>query len=152
MVAKSPADGYTLLMSYVGTQAINGSVYRSLPFDPYQDFATLATVATVPFALVVNQQFPARNMPELVAYAKAHPGQVHFGSAGNGSLNQLLGEMAPPARPRRWSGRSMPTSTKCCMTRASWSASPPAAPTRTAPRRSSSRRCCAKTSANGRWS
>jgi tripartite-type tricarboxylate transporter receptor subunit TctC len=99
MVAKSPADGYTLLMSYVGTQAINGSVYRSLPFDPYQDFATLATVATVPFALVVNQQFPADNMQELVAYAKAHPGQVHFGSAGNGSLNQLLGEMAPAGTP-----------------------------------------------------
>jgi tripartite-type tricarboxylate transporter receptor subunit TctC len=92
-VAKSPADGYTLLMSYVGTQAINGSVYRSLSYDPYKDFATVATVATVPFALVVNQQFPAKTMQELVAYAKAHPGEVHFGSAGNGSLNQLLGEM-----------------------------------------------------------
>jgi tripartite-type tricarboxylate transporter receptor subunit TctC len=92
-VAKSPADGYTLLMSYVGTQAINGSVYRSLPFDPYKDFATVATVATVPFALVVNQSFPPRTTQELVAYAKAHPGQVNFGSAGNGSLNQLLGEM-----------------------------------------------------------
>jgi tripartite-type tricarboxylate transporter receptor subunit TctC len=92
-VAKSQADGYTLLMSYVGTQAINGSVYRSLPFDPYKDFATVATVATVPFALVVNQNFPPKTTQELVAYAKAHPGQVNFGSAGNGSLNQLLGEM-----------------------------------------------------------
>src|SRR5262245_42318398 len=54
-VAKSPADGYTLLMSYVGTQAINGSLYKSLSYDPYKDFATVATVATVPFALVVNQ-------------------------------------------------------------------------------------------------
>jgi tripartite-type tricarboxylate transporter receptor subunit TctC len=92
-VAKSPADGYTLLMSYVGTQAINGSLYKSLPYDPYKDFVTVATVATVPFALVVNQNFPAKTVQELVAYAKAHPGQVNFGSAGNGSLNQLLGEM-----------------------------------------------------------
>jgi tripartite-type tricarboxylate transporter receptor subunit TctC len=93
LVAKSPADGYTLLMSYVGTQAINGSLYRSLPYDPYKDFATVATLATVPFALVVNQNFPAKSVAELVAYAKTHPGQVNFGSAGNGSLNQLLGEM-----------------------------------------------------------
>ncbi|MEJ8839752.1 Bug family tripartite tricarboxylate transporter substrate binding protein [Ramlibacter sp. AN1133] len=92
-VAKSPADGYTLLMSYVGTQAINGSLYKSLPYDPYKDFVTIATVATVPFALVVNQNFPPKSVAELVAYAKAHPGQVNFGSAGNGSLNQLLGEM-----------------------------------------------------------
>jgi tripartite-type tricarboxylate transporter receptor subunit TctC len=92
-VAKSPADGYTLLMSYVGTQAINGSLYRGLTYDTYKDFATVATVATVPFALVVNQNFPPRSVGELVAYAKAHPGQVNFGSAGNGSLNQLLGEM-----------------------------------------------------------
>jgi tripartite-type tricarboxylate transporter receptor subunit TctC len=92
-VAKSPADGYTLLMSYVGTQAINGSLYRGLPYDPYKDFATVATVATVPFALVVNQNFPPKSVSELVTYARAHPGQVNFGSAGNGSLNQLLGEM-----------------------------------------------------------
>ena len=84
LVAKSPADGYTLLMSYVGTQAINGSLYKTLPYDPYKDFATVATLATVPFALVVNQNFPAKSVGELVAYAKAHPGQVNFGSAGNG--------------------------------------------------------------------
>lgn len=93
LVAKSPPDGYTLLMSYVGTQAINGSLYKALPYDPYKDFATVATVATVPFALVVNQNFPPRTVAELVAHARAHPGEVNFGSAGNGSLNQLLGEM-----------------------------------------------------------
>ena len=93
IVAKAPADGYTLLMSYVGTQAINGSLYKSLGYEPYKDFATVATVATVPFALVVNQAFPPKSVAELVAYAKAHPGTVNFGSAGNGSLNQLLGEM-----------------------------------------------------------
>lgn len=92
-VAKSPADGYTLLMSYVGTQAINGSVYKSLSYDPYKDFAPVATLATVPFALVVNQGLPVKSAGELIAYAKAHPGAVNFGSAGNGSLNHLLGEM-----------------------------------------------------------
>ena len=92
-VAKSLADGYTLLMSYVGTQAINGSVYKSLTYDPSKDFAPVATLATVPFALVVNQNFPVKTAPELIAYAKAHPGAVNFGSAGNGSLNHLLGEM-----------------------------------------------------------
>ncbi|HEX7891059.1 MAG TPA: tripartite tricarboxylate transporter substrate binding protein [Ramlibacter sp.] len=92
-VAKSPADGYTLLMSYVGTQAINGSLYKSLPYDPYKDFVTVATLATVPFALVVNQTFPPKSVAELVAYAKANTGPVNFGSAGNGSLNHLLGEM-----------------------------------------------------------
>ena len=92
-VAKSAADGYTLLMSYVGTQAINGSVYRSLSYEPYKDFAPVATLATVPFALVVNQAFPAKTPGELLAYARVHPGEVNFGSAGNGSLNHLLGEM-----------------------------------------------------------
>lgn len=92
-VAKSPADGYTLLMSYVGTQAINGSVYKSLTYEPFKDFAPVATLATVPFALVVNQAFPAKSAGELIAFARTHPGQVNFGSAGNGSLNHLLGEM-----------------------------------------------------------
>ena len=92
-VAKSPADGYTLLMSYVGTQAINGSVYKSLSYEPFKDFAPVATLATVPFALVVNQSFPAKSAGELIAFARTHPGQVNFGSAGNGSLNHLLGEM-----------------------------------------------------------
>ena len=92
-VAKAPADGYTLLMSYVGTQAINGSVYKSLTYEPYKDFAPVATLATVPFALVVNQNFPVKTPAELLPYVKAHPGAVNFGSAGNGSLNHLLGEM-----------------------------------------------------------
>ena len=92
-VAKSPGDGYTLLMSYVGTQAINGSVYKSLTYEPFKDFAPVATLATVPFALVVNQAFPVKSAGELISYAKAHPGAVNFGSAGNGSLNHLLGEM-----------------------------------------------------------
>jgi tripartite-type tricarboxylate transporter receptor subunit TctC len=80
-------------MSYVGTQAINGSLYKSLPYDPYKDFATVATLATVPFAWVVHQGFAPKSVAEVVAYAKNNTGPVNFGSAGNGSLNHLLGEM-----------------------------------------------------------
>lgn len=101
-VARAPADGSVLVMSYVGTQAINGSVYKHLSYDPYKDFTPVATVATVPFALVVNEQFPPKNMNELIAYAEAHPGKVNFGSAGNGSLNQLLGEMINMQRPTKF--------------------------------------------------
>lgn len=91
-VAKAPGDGYTLLMSYEGTQAINASVYRNLPFDPIADFVPVATIATVPFLCVVNNDVKAQNIGEFIALAKANPGMT-FGSAGNGSVNHLLGEM-----------------------------------------------------------
>jgi tripartite-type tricarboxylate transporter receptor subunit TctC len=97
-VAKSAADGYTLLMSYVGTQAINGAIYKRMTYDPFKDFETVATLATVPFALVVNKAFPAKSVSELLTYAAANPGKVNFGSAGNGSLNHLLGEMVSSAK------------------------------------------------------
>lgn len=90
-VARSPADGLTLLMSYVGTHAINGSLYRNLPFDPERDFVAVATIATVPFVLAVNAKGGPRNLAELVAQARAR--RLTFGSAGNGSVNHLLGEM-----------------------------------------------------------
>lgn len=90
-VAKSPADGYTLLMSYVGTHAINGSLYQKLPFDPEKDFAAVATLATLPFVAVVSPKLAAKDVQELVALAKQS--QVTYGSAGNGSVNHLLGEM-----------------------------------------------------------
>ncbi len=90
-VAKSPADGYTLLMSYVGSHAINVSIYKKLPFDPEADFAAVATLANVPFVAVANAKLPVANMKELAAYAAKNP--VSFGSAGNGSVNHLLGEM-----------------------------------------------------------
>jgi tripartite-type tricarboxylate transporter receptor subunit TctC len=90
-VAKAPPDGYTLLMSYVGTHAINGALYPSLPFDPEKDFAPVATLATLPFVLVVNPGLPAKSVEELVALSKKQ--QVAYGSAGNGSVNHLLGEM-----------------------------------------------------------
>lgn len=91
VVASSPADGYTLLMSYVGTQAINGSLYKSLPFDPDKDFAPVATLATLPFVVVSRPDAAFKTVPELVEAAKKS--RMTYGSAGNGSVNHLLGEM-----------------------------------------------------------
>ena len=90
-VAKAPGDGYTLLMSYVGSHAINPSIYKKLPFDPEADFTAVATLANVPFVAAANALLPVSNMKELAAYAAKNP--VSFGSAGNGSVNHLLGEM-----------------------------------------------------------
>ena len=90
-VAKAPGDGYTLLMSYVGSHAINPSIYSKLPFDPEADFVAVATLANVPFVAAVNSAVPVTNMKSLAAYAAQKP--VAFGSAGNGSVNHLLGEM-----------------------------------------------------------
>jgi tripartite-type tricarboxylate transporter receptor subunit TctC len=90
-VAKAPGDGYTLLMSYVGSHAINPSIYSKLPFDPEADFVAVATLANVPFVAAVNSAVPVNNMKSLAAYAAQKP--VAFGSAGNGSVNHLLGEM-----------------------------------------------------------
>ena len=90
-VAKAPGDGYTLLMSYVGSHAINPSIYNKLPFDPEADFVAVATLANVPFVAVVNAAVPVSNIKGLVTYAANKP--VSFGSAGNGSVNHLLGEM-----------------------------------------------------------
>lgn len=91
VVANSPPDGYTLLMSYVGTHAINGSLYKKLPFDPEKDFAPVATLATLPFVVVTKSDAPFKTIPELVEAAKKS--QLTYGSAGNGSVNHLLGEM-----------------------------------------------------------
>jgi tripartite-type tricarboxylate transporter receptor subunit TctC len=89
--AKAPGDGHTLLMSYVGSHAINPSIYSKLPFDPEADFVAVATLANVPFVAAVNASVPVSNMKSLAAYAGQKP--VAFGSAGNGSVNHLLGEM-----------------------------------------------------------
>lgn len=93
LVAKSPADGYTLLFATVGTQSINGSLYRKLPFDPAKDFTPVAPFASVPNILVVNPQLPVRSVAELVAYTKSRPDSINMGSAGNGSTNHLSGEL-----------------------------------------------------------
>jgi tripartite-type tricarboxylate transporter receptor subunit TctC len=91
--AKAPADGYTLFMGTVGTHAINQSLYKKLPFDPIKDFAPLTRVAMVPNLLVANPGKPYKNVKELIAYAKANPGKVNFGSSGSGSSIHLSGEL-----------------------------------------------------------
>lgn len=91
VVTTAPADGYTLLLSYVGTQAINGALYKKLSFDPGRDFAPVATLATLPFVLVVKPDAPYKTVPQVVEAAKK--ARITYGSAGNGSVNHLLGEM-----------------------------------------------------------
>jgi tripartite-type tricarboxylate transporter receptor subunit TctC len=93
VVAKSAPDGYTLLMGTVGTNAINGALYKNLPHDPVRDFTPVALVASSPVALVVNPASPYRTVSEYVADARANPGKVSFGSAGAGSPGHLTGEM-----------------------------------------------------------
>ena len=84
-VAKAPADGYTLLMGHIGTLAINPSLYPKLGYDPQRSFAPVAWIARVPNVLVVNTSLPVQNLKELIAMAKAKPGQLAYGSGGNGS-------------------------------------------------------------------
>ena len=91
--ARAPADGYTLFMGTVGTHAINAALYSKMPFDPIKDFAPLSRVATVPNLLVANPAQPFKNVKELIAYAKANPGKVNFGSSGSGSSVHLSGEL-----------------------------------------------------------
>jgi len=83
--AKSAADGHTLLMGHIGTLAINPSLYPKLPYDPQRSFTPVAWVARVPNVLVVHPSVPARSLKELIALAKARPGQLSYGSGGNGS-------------------------------------------------------------------
>jgi len=93
VVAKSPADGYTLLMGTVGTSAINSALYRKLPHDPIRDFTPIALVASAPVALVVNPAVSIASVKDFLAQAAASPGKVSFGSAGNGTPGHLTGEM-----------------------------------------------------------
>src|SRR3954447_15807249 len=92
-VAKAAADGYTLLVTYEGSQAINQSLYEKLPFDSLKDFYPIATIAVTPFILIVGPKAEARTLKEFVAFARANPDRLSYGSAGHGSGNPLLGEM-----------------------------------------------------------
>jgi tripartite-type tricarboxylate transporter receptor subunit TctC len=92
-VAKSEPDGYTLLVTYEGSQAINQSLYAKLPFDSVKDFQPIATIAVTPFLLIVGPNAETKTLPEFVAFARANPDKLSYGSAGNGSVNHLLGEM-----------------------------------------------------------
>jgi tripartite-type tricarboxylate transporter receptor subunit TctC len=92
-VAKSAPDGYTLLMANTGTMVINPAVYTKLGYQTLKDFAPVARTAQQPLALVVNPNVPAKTVQDLVALAKAKPGQLNYGSAGNGGISHLVPEM-----------------------------------------------------------
>jgi tripartite-type tricarboxylate transporter receptor subunit TctC len=96
-VAKSPPDGYSLLMGTVGTHAINPSLYPKMPYDHVKDFAPVTLVAGVPNVLVMNpakaEAYGIRTVPDLIRYAKAHPGKLNMASSGNGTSIHLAGEL-----------------------------------------------------------
>ncbi|MDP2007890.1 MAG: tripartite tricarboxylate transporter substrate binding protein [Rubrivivax sp.] len=97
LVAKSPPDGHIIVMGAVATHAINPWLYTKMPYDPQRDFTPLTLVAQVPNVLVMNAETAARlkinSLADLVAYAKANPGKLNYGSGGNGSAGHLAGEM-----------------------------------------------------------
>ena len=93
LVAKAAPDGYTLLMGHVATNAIAWSLFAKLPFDPAKDFAPITRVSSVPHIVVVHPSVDVRTVKELIALAKARPGQFTFPSAGNGSTPHLAGEI-----------------------------------------------------------
>jgi tripartite-type tricarboxylate transporter receptor subunit TctC len=92
-VAKSPPDGYTLLMANLGPNAINPVVYKKLPYDAIKDYAAITLTSIVPQIVVVTPSLPITSIAELIAYAKANPAKVTFASAGNGASNHLSGEL-----------------------------------------------------------
>jgi tripartite-type tricarboxylate transporter receptor subunit TctC len=91
-VAKAPPDGYTLLMAHTGEFAVNPALFDSVPYELERDFAPITMVSDAPMLYLANANAPFNNFGELVAAAKAKPGSVSFGSAGNGSINHLAGE------------------------------------------------------------
>ncbi len=96
-VAKTPADGYTMLMGTVGTHAINAALYPKLPYDPIKDFAPVTLVAGVPNVLVLNAAFAQKhninNVADFIRVAKANPGKFNMASSGNGTSIHLSGEL-----------------------------------------------------------
>ena len=92
-VAKSPADGYTIMGGTISTHAINASLYSNLPYDPVRDFAPITLIVRVPNMLVVNPELPAKDVRELIALLKASPGKYSFASSGNGTSQHLSGEL-----------------------------------------------------------
>lgn len=93
IVAKSTPDGYTLLMGTVGTNAINGSLYKRLAYDTIKDFTPIALVASAPIVIVVNPSTNITTLAELINDAKAKPDSIGFGSAGNGTPGHLTGAL-----------------------------------------------------------
>ncbi len=92
-VAKSPADGYTLMLANTGVMVINPAIYPKLPYATLKDFVPIARTAQQPLALIVHPGVPANSVQELVAMAKKSPGKLNYGSAGNGGSSHLVPEM-----------------------------------------------------------
>jgi len=92
-VAKSPADGYTLIMGSIGTHAVNPFLVKNMPYDPLKDFVPVVFVLDAEGLLAVNPSLPVKNVSELIAYLKANPGKVSYGSGGIGTASHLAGEL-----------------------------------------------------------
>ena len=92
IVAKSPADGYTLLI-VAAAHSINPSLYAKVNYHPTRDFAPISMAVSFPFLLVVHPAIPAQNVNELIAVAKSRPGKLTFASSGSGNTNHLAGEL-----------------------------------------------------------
>ena len=93
MVAKSPPDGYTLLMGYVGNLAINPFLFRNLPYDSVKDFSPITLTATAPNVFVAHPSVAAKTVKEVVVLAKAKPGALNYASAGNGTVGHMVAEL-----------------------------------------------------------
>lgn len=93
IVAKSPADGYTLMLANTGVMVINGALYSKLPYNTLRDFVPIARTAQQPLALLVNNAVPAKTLPEFIAYTRKNPGKINYGSAGNGGISHIVPEM-----------------------------------------------------------
>jgi len=93
LVAKARPDGYTILMGNIGTQAINPSLYKKMPYDPDAAFAPISLVAELPLAMMVNPAVPAKTAKEFIALAKGRPGQLSYSSSGAGGAPHLAAEM-----------------------------------------------------------
>jgi len=93
IAAKSPPDGYTLLMGAISTHAINASLYTKLAFDPVKDFAPVTQASIIPLVINAHPSLPVANVKDLIALAKKNPGQLSYGSSGNGGGTHLAGEL-----------------------------------------------------------
>jgi len=91
--ARAPADGYTLFMANNSTHGSNPAVYRKLPYDAIRDFAPIILIASTPYVLTAHPSLPVKTVKDLVAFAKKRPGDLNYGSAGNGSTHHLSGEL-----------------------------------------------------------
>lgn len=96
-VMKAPADGHTLLLANTGVLVINPAVYAKLPYQTLRDFVPVARTAMQPLVLLVNPSLPVRQLPEFIQYVRARPGQINYGSAGNGGISHLVPEMLKTA-------------------------------------------------------